>query len=372
MSSHRTSSRERRDKRRQGPKMVEAGQPLKVGGLELSVLSELSSSKDRRSYLVKDQNGVRYVYKYQKRRSVKREVGRTSQLSTHGIPHAEMVASGPDFTLRQWVEGMSGEAWLKVWESFGAPINTIDGNAVDSLMSLLDIAAKAGIYIGSLSPSALVVNGSQWKIVDCGNIRTLSPVEAASRYFWRMLARWGKVFDKTRTAPSGQRALSNLLTALSGLGKNYPVELKAPLVALQKTVSVPPDSSDSDLDDEDDDDSGPLSGDEDEDDDSGDSLPPSVLPEMVVSAAGTPYQMESAVSDDVTDVPQRHELGFVGGRVERSSSIQSLDIESAYPKQDESVSGEPISMIQDELHDNSDAGRDEVDSVPPVDPGSTL
>lgn len=371
MSTHRTSSRERRDKRRQGPKMVEAGQPLKVGGLDLSVLSELSSSKDRRSYLVKDQNGVRYLYKYQKRRSVKREVARTSQLSTHGIPHAEMVASGPDFTLRQWVEGMSGESWLKAWESFGAPINITDGNAVDSLVSLLDTAAKSGIYIGSLSPSALVVNGSQWKIVDCGSIRTLSPVEAASRYFWRMLTRWGKAFDKTRTVPSGQRALSNLLTALSGLGKNYPVELKAPLVTAQTTVSVPPDSSGADLEDEDDDDSGPLSGDEDEDDDSGDSLPSSVLPEMVVSAAGTPYQMESAVQDDVADVPQRHELGFVGGRVERLSSIQSLDIDSAYPKQDEAVSEQPAIVIQNELHDDSDVGRDEVESVPPVDSGPT-
>lgn len=301
------------------PKMVEAGQPIKVGELSLTVLQELSSGKNKRTYKVKDQRGVLYIYKYTKKREIKKEVERAATLARLGLPHSKVVASGSESTrrsrgsresrrtverlersagrerdreressrtgyvLREWIDGVRGDDWLKSWQSFGSP----DSSGVKALFSLFDKAARAGTYVGHLNPECVVYNDGQaaWYIVDCGSIVELPAKDAATRYFWKVFERWGSRLDRY-PASNGMTdrvsdALAKLFDLLAPLGVDYPVstvlvpsesELSAPL-----SVSSKRREADSDDDDENDDDS---SGDiEDIDDDSSGSLPPDSQPD---------------------------------------------------------------------------------------------
>lgn len=253
------------------PKMVEAGQPIKVGELSLTVLLELESGRNKRVYKVKDQRGVQYVYKHTKKRDVKKEVERAARLARHGLTHSKIVASGSDFILREWVQGMRGDDWLTAWESFGAPM---DVEAVVSLFGLLDKSARAGVYVGSLEPKDLVWDGAQWSIFNCGSIRELPPKEVATRYFWKMLERWGQKLDRHRTALRGVgTALGTWLSVFSALGKGYAEPIDA-----SETMPADPASSGTGA----------------------------YAKASVVSSAGTPYTMGKAdtVSPEAEPVPQ--------------------------------------------------------------------
>ena len=193
------------------PKMIEAGQPIKVGELSLTILLELEAGRDKRIYKVKDQRGALYIYKHCKKRTVKKEIARAEILTRIGLPHSKVVASGSDFIVRAWVAGTRGDDWLKSWESFGAPV---DVDAVEKLVALFDKAASAGMYVGRLNPEDLIYDESDWWILDCGSIRKHPPREAATRYFWRIFARWGIKLDRHR------KSLGNLLEILSFIGKD--------------------------------------------------------------------------------------------------------------------------------------------------------
>ena len=201
------------------PKMIEAGQPIKVGELSLTVLQELEAGRDKRLYKVKDQRGALYIYKHCKRRSVKKEVQRAEVLTRIGLAHSKIVANGSDpdsrrtgYILREWIEGTRGDDWLKSWESFGAPLQI---DAIEDLVSLLDKAARAGMYVGHLDPDDLVFDGTRWHIIDCGTIDKRPAKDAAARYFWKVFERWGKKLDRKRNA------LTHLFNALAPLGSHY-------------------------------------------------------------------------------------------------------------------------------------------------------
>ena len=308
--------------------MVEAGQPIKVGELSLTVLQELSAGRSKRTYKVKDQRGVLYIYKYAKKREIKKEVERAATLARLGLPHSKIVASGSESTrpgsrrdssqressrgrsdrdtdrkrgressrtgyvLREWIEGMRGDDWLKSWQSFGAPS---DSSAVKSLILLFDKSARAGNYVSRLSPDCLVYNDPAsggtssvggWYIVECGSIVELPARDAATRYFWKVFERWGRTLNRYPPIATVQNcALAELFDLLLPLGVDYPASvpvdlpIKAPLSVSSKRYEE--DSDDdlasggaSDDDDSSDDVEDPDSDDEDDDDDSSGSLPP--------------------------------------------------------------------------------------------------
>lgn len=247
------------------PKMIEAGQPIKVGELSLTILQELETGRDKRLYKVKDQRGALYIYKHCKKRAVKKEVQRAEVLTRIGLAHSKIVANGSDpdsrrtgYILREWIEGTRGDDWLKSWESFGAPIEI---DAIEDLISLLDKAARAGMYVGHLDPDDLVFDGTRWHIIDCGTIDKRPAKDAAARYFWKVFERWGKKLDRKRNA------LAHLFNALSPLGSHYvdgPVasainETSAEAVAEPASEEDPASGGASD-DDDDDDSSGELPG----------------------------------------------------------------------------------------------------------------
>ena len=237
------------------PKMIEAGQPIKVGELSLTIVQELDAGRDKRLYKVKDQRGALYIYKHCKKNAVKKEVQRAEALTRLGLAHSKIVANGSDtesrragYILREWIEGTRGDDWLKSWESFGAPLKI---DAIEDLISLLDKAARAGMYVGHLDPDDLVFDGTRWYIIDCGNIDKRPAKEAASRYFWKMFERWGKNLDRRRNA------LAQLFNALSPLGIGYTEEPIAAVIHKEAVTEPAPDEDD------DDDSSGELPADND-------------------------------------------------------------------------------------------------------------
>ena len=246
------------------PKMIEAGQPIKVGELSLTILLELEAGRDKRIYKVKDQRGALYVYKHCKRRTIKKEISRAEALTRIGLLHSKVIASGSDFILRSWIAGTRGDDWLKSWESFGAPM---DVDAVEKLVSLFDKSSRAGMYVGHLDPDDLVWDGSDWWILDCGGIISLEPRAVASRYFWKVFTRWGSKLDRHR------KSLANLLQVLSSLGKDYTAVVKsvAPVTGKVQTRDAYTEAKEEEHDDP------PSSGntDDDDDDDSSGELPDS-------------------------------------------------------------------------------------------------
>jgi len=253
------------------PKFIETARPIKVttpeGELSLTIQLEMESGKDRRVYKVIDQRGRYYAYKHAKKRSVRKEVERTEAVKKLGLPHAAMIAYGVDYMLRPWIEGSRGDDWLKAWESFGSPLNV---DATNDLFLLLDSCARKGMYVGKLDPEDVVFSAGRWTIVDSGGVKEMPPKEAADRYFWKMLERWGAKLDRHR------EAFPKLFQLLSPLGKDYPVEEPLPLppeelVPIPRSVSQQPDRAAWEH--EDDDSSGEI--DDPDEEDSPDSAPPS-------------------------------------------------------------------------------------------------
>ena len=262
------------------PSMVSLGRPIQVttpdGVLSLTIQLELEAGSDRRVYKVKDQRGLFFVYKHCKKRSAKKEVERTQQTALLGVPYAKMIAHGENFIVREWVEGIRGDDWLKSWESFGAPM---DVPGAKDLVLLMDSCARQGVYVGKLDPADMVLSGDRWHIVDSGGIKRMTPREAADRYFWKTLERWGGLLDRFRSG------FPHLMELLLLLGKDYPLdEVLPPMQELLPPVPAPSPAKstlksskkrDEDEDDEEDDPaSGGTSDDEDDEEDDEDEDDP--------------------------------------------------------------------------------------------------
>ena len=300
---------------------------------------------------MKDQRGVLYMYTLGKKRDTKKAVERAAILARLGVPHPKVVASGSPterrndpaarrdrrvgYVLRQWVEGIRGDDWLKAWQSMGAPTHV---DAVEKLVALFDKAALGGMYIGNVNPKDLMYAepmfrgaGSDWYIMDCGSIKELAPDAAATRYFWKLLERWGANLDRHLDA------LGHLFDVLSPLGRNYPVAGSA--------VGVDPAYAEASLAVQQDDDSSPSSGSsvddspssgEIDDDDSSGSLPPDSVPpsggSKSVPFLGGSYE----ILQDGTERLNGKELN------EQSFDTNIQDVLSSVPvQQDDSISDDP-------------------------------
>jgi len=226
-----------------------------VEGRALTVLEELDSGSDKRVYLMRDDVGQRYVYKYCKKSTVKKELARAAAMVRLGLPHARVLASGTDYIVREWIEGTRGDVWLKTWESLDGPTM---GAAIDSLVELFDMAARQGAYIGKIDLEDIIYSGQEWVIIDSGSITENElPQDVAERYFWKLFTRWGE-----RLKPSSKARL-HWAQILQRIGVDLPPllpPLPAPFVPEpKKDVPLPPfvkrekKAKDDDEDDEDDD-----------------------------------------------------------------------------------------------------------------------
>lgn len=107
-----------------------------------------------------------------------------------GIPHAKLVEIGTDFMVKELIEGVRGDQFMKTWVGNGMPTGTKE---LKTLSRLLKKSAVVGIYIGDLNPKNLIWDGTTWKVIDSGSWRDdLSEIEIKARYAEKIGSRWNK------------------------------------------------------------------------------------------------------------------------------------------------------------------------------------
>lgn len=143
-----------------------------------------------------------------------------------GVAHSAIIQSHPSFIVKEWIEGMRGDEWVRQWSDERTPY---DSMIASELRQLVRGLAKKGAYIGDLNaknliwipplegqvpPFAPTIDGGAvvpakkgWVIVDSGStITRLSFREAMARYVANIPRKWGKHADE-RTVRKLERLL---------------------------------------------------------------------------------------------------------------------------------------------------------------------
>ena len=107
-----------------------------------------------------------------------------------GLAHAAIIKSHTNFIVKEWIEGIRGDAWTKQWATACAPCNSIQASGLRKLVYKL---SKQGVYIGDLNAKNLIWKADSWIVVDSGSIKKrLTFDEAMTRYVTNIPQRWGK------------------------------------------------------------------------------------------------------------------------------------------------------------------------------------
>ena len=126
-------------------------------------------------------------------RSFASEPIKTKTYKELGLAHASIIQSHTTFIVKEWVEGMRGDAWIKQWTMACTPHNSIQATALRKLVHTL---SKRGVYVGDLNAKNVIWKAGRWVIVDSGSIRRrLTFDEAITRYVTNIPKRWGKHGD---------------------------------------------------------------------------------------------------------------------------------------------------------------------------------
>lgn len=188
------------------PVKIKSGISLKPGSLVITpsgrkfiVDKFIDAGKRGKVYLVKstDSNDV-WALKVaidsssETLKSFAEEAEKNKGYKMAGIPHAKLIELGPDFMVKEYVEGTRADAWLSSWEAENMPSDTLQ---LKNLSKILKTAAKRLVYIGDLNPKNLIWNGKQWIVVDSGSWRDdLNETEILKRYNEKVVSRWTKKF----------------------------------------------------------------------------------------------------------------------------------------------------------------------------------
>jgi hypothetical protein len=163
---------------------------------KFTVIKYVDEGKRGKVYQIKDTHGKLYALKVAKDQSPEtllslgQELKKNQLYKKYNLSHAHVVSSGKDYVIKDWVEGVRGDEWMKRWVKNGAPT---DSPELKALKKFIDDASKRGVYVGDLNPKNLIWNKYSWVIVDSGSIQEgKSLKEALGRYAEKFSSRWGK------------------------------------------------------------------------------------------------------------------------------------------------------------------------------------
>lgn len=191
-----------------------------MSGKKLRVEKSIDSGKRGKVFQVKDTQGKLYALKVARNsepetlKSLTEESTKTALYEKHQIPHAKIHEHQSTYALKDWIEGVRADAWMKDWAEKGSPA---DATQVKALQKLIGNASQKGVYIGDLNAKNLIwdEHAHQWVVVDSGSIlEGLSVDEALDRYAEKVPHRWAKAAPKS--------AESCLRQALQSLKLNAP------------------------------------------------------------------------------------------------------------------------------------------------------
>jgi hypothetical protein len=121
--------------------------------------------------------------------SIAVETTKTDALAAHQLPFARIIETGGTYILKEWIDGIGGDQWLREWLAAGADP---DDPAFVSLVQFFRDASAKGLHVGDLRPSNMMLRaGTEWVPIDTGPITASMPPAAAMKcYRERFIRRW--------------------------------------------------------------------------------------------------------------------------------------------------------------------------------------
>jgi len=119
-------------------------------------------------------------------RSFKRESRKAHRLTRFGLAHADLIDSGRDYLLQEWISGVRGDVWIRRWREEGA---SSDSLSFRRFKELFQRALSHRVYVRDLNRNNLVWDGARWVIIDCGSVKRKRTHRAAAELYRKELER---------------------------------------------------------------------------------------------------------------------------------------------------------------------------------------
>ncbi len=167
---------------------------------------------DRYVYQVsEEQSGTKFVLKlpatheHQFISKVKHDQERASEILALGLPAPRVLYFDGKILVREWIEGIRGDEWLKKWEADGANPFVAEFTA---LIDILEESARKKAYVGKWDPEDAIYSNGKWWIIDSGDVDKVTSQMAIEKYRDKINRRWSRVLsDPTKFSIPFLRAL---------------------------------------------------------------------------------------------------------------------------------------------------------------------
>ncbi|OFZ26256.1 MAG: hypothetical protein A2381_09105 [Bdellovibrionales bacterium RIFOXYB1_FULL_37_110] len=172
-------------------------------GTTLTIVSEIDTGKRGKVYKVKSDKGVLFALKVAKNdtpeilTSFVNETDKEALYKKYGISHAKILVTEPTYILKEWIEGVRADDWMKIWEESGFPSEGVP--QLESLKKMLLENSNKGVYVGDLNPKNLIWDKTRWVVIDSGRIQEeISSNATLAYYVENISSRWGKSIKISR------------------------------------------------------------------------------------------------------------------------------------------------------------------------------
>ncbi len=168
-------------------------------GLKLKIAKVILDGHKGIVYKAIDKNGKAWALKvprfdlpefnYDVKASLVKEVAKIPVYEKLNVPYARIIEAGPDYLVKEWVEGVRGDEWVQSWSKLSSSKRKSDPR-YQQLMQLFEHISMQGAYVGNLKAINMIHDGQNWVIVDSS-----TPKLEAGRPE-DMRAKYSDVFEK--------------------------------------------------------------------------------------------------------------------------------------------------------------------------------
>lgn len=182
--------------------ILKIGDKVKTpGGLNLKIDKVILDGHKGVVYRGIDKRGKPYAikvprydlkdYDYDSVGSLQREIDKVPGYEKLKVLYARIYEYGQDYVIKEWVEGLRGDEWVKKWLTLSKPEQERDPLYRD-LMELFQYLASQKSHVGNLKSINVIHNGEGWVIVDGGEAKFNfdEPKNIYSRYLGTFENRW--------------------------------------------------------------------------------------------------------------------------------------------------------------------------------------
>ena len=186
------------------------GEEITIRGETLRIISIAGQGRRSIVYQVENSSNQRFALKIPVNRdpdtlnSLKNEELKARGYSRYGFKHAGIISTGPDYILKEWVDGMRGDIWTREWAEEGFPP---DAPQIIQLGKLIRDSAKKKIYLRDLNQNNLIWDGEEWVIIDTGSVK----IRFLSSRIIRLYREYISENLSLSTSPDGGKVFRRLL-----------------------------------------------------------------------------------------------------------------------------------------------------------------